>query len=335
MDVSPAGGVVVAFNDNPTFGDWGAHMLARASLDGWEWPPIVIDGSPCGYGTSVAVDPEGYVHTIYRIEQDVGLKYWTDRPALAAAVGFVEASGCNVGRYGQLALDAARIPHLAYSSWSSCGAKYATWNGQMWQTTDLASTGAGCPAGSFRVVSLALDSAEMPRIVCHNSEPPTTAHFALTVDGWCCSVASAVESRYTNIQVDSLGNSWVRCEGNYLKYGRFGPCPASWDTMDCCPFPPTWNLGGNNRYFRIGSDDTKYLAGWTVDDGVAICVTPRPCLPCDTNCDGSVNGFDVESFAALLNGTGMACSSCAGDASGDGSVNGFDIAGFRACLGVP
>jgi hypothetical protein len=25
--------------------------------------------------------------------------------------------------------------------------------------------------------------------------------------------------------------------------------------------------------------------------------------PCDTNCDGSINGFDVESFVALLSGS--------------------------------
>ncbi|MCG3128848.1 MAG: hypothetical protein CHACPFDD_03744 [Phycisphaerae bacterium] len=51
------------------------------------------------------------------------------------------------------------------------------------------------------------------------------------------------------------------------------------------------------------------------------------CCPCDANCDGSVNGFDVDALVALLTG-GVGCSPCAGDADGDGSVNGFDIDPF-------
>ncbi|MCG3125291.1 MAG: hypothetical protein CHACPFDD_00109 [Phycisphaerae bacterium] len=57
------------------------------------------------------------------------------------------------------------------------------------------------------------------------------------------------------------------------------------------------------------------------------------CHPCDANCDGSVNGFDVDPFVALLTGGGTPCSPCAGDVNGDGSVSGFDIDNFVACLG--
>ncbi|MCG3125559.1 MAG: hypothetical protein CHACPFDD_00383 [Phycisphaerae bacterium] len=59
------------------------------------------------------------------------------------------------------------------------------------------------------------------------------------------------------------------------------------------------------------------------------------CEPCDTNCDGSVNGFDVDPMVALLSGSGTPCSPCAGDVDGDGSVNGFDVDGFVACLAGP
>lgn len=55
--------------------------------------------------------------------------------------------------------------------------------------------------------------------------------------------------------------------------------------------------------------------------------------PCDDNCDGTVNGLDIENFVALLAGAGQACSPCAADANADGSVNGADIDGFIACLG--
>lgn len=56
------------------------------------------------------------------------------------------------------------------------------------------------------------------------------------------------------------------------------------------------------------------------------------CVPCDTNCDGSVNGFDIDPLVTLLTGGGSPCSPCAGDVNGDGSVNGFDVDGFVAAL---
>ncbi|MCG3125519.1 MAG: hypothetical protein CHACPFDD_00342 [Phycisphaerae bacterium] len=56
------------------------------------------------------------------------------------------------------------------------------------------------------------------------------------------------------------------------------------------------------------------------------------CLACDTNCDGSVNGFDIDPLVDLLSGGGSPCSPCAGDMNGDGSINGFDIDQFVEAL---
>lgn len=57
------------------------------------------------------------------------------------------------------------------------------------------------------------------------------------------------------------------------------------------------------------------------------------CIPCDANCDGSVNQFDVQPFTRLLTPGGPApCSACAGDANQDGTVNQFDAGPFVACL---
>ncbi|MCG3128469.1 MAG: hypothetical protein CHACPFDD_03358 [Phycisphaerae bacterium] len=64
-------------------------------------------------------------------------------------------------------------------------------------------------------------------------------------------------------------------------------------------------------------------------------VAGDPCagfVPCDANCDGSVNGFDVEPFVGLLTGSGTPCAPCAGDANDDGSVNGFDVEPFVDAL---
>jgi hypothetical protein len=58
--------------------------------------------------------------------------------------------------------------------------------------------------------------------------------------------------------------------------------------------------------------------------------------PCDTNCDGTVDAFDIEPFISLLVDPNRApCSPCAGDANGDGDVDAFDIEPFVDCLTMP
>ncbi len=56
------------------------------------------------------------------------------------------------------------------------------------------------------------------------------------------------------------------------------------------------------------------------------------CDPCDTNCDGVVDAFDIEPFIALLVGGGQPCEPCSGDVNGDGTIDAFDIEPFIACL---
>jgi hypothetical protein len=56
------------------------------------------------------------------------------------------------------------------------------------------------------------------------------------------------------------------------------------------------------------------------------------CDPCDMNCDGRVNAFDIETFLGLLFDGELPCGSCTGDVNGDGEVDAFDIEPFLACL---
>ncbi len=80
-----------------------------------------------------------------------------------------------------------------------------------------------------------------------------------------------------------------------------------------------------------GSDVLIQAAGGRFIDGLVVDQTP-PCNPCDTNCDGSVNGQDITNFIAALSGTPSTCSPCNSDADGNGTVNGQDIDDFIACL---
>ena len=57
------------------------------------------------------------------------------------------------------------------------------------------------------------------------------------------------------------------------------------------------------------------------------------CDPCDMNCDGEVNAFDIEPFLDLLFGPNpQPCDTCTGDVNGDGSIDAFDIEPFLNCL---
>jgi hypothetical protein len=57
------------------------------------------------------------------------------------------------------------------------------------------------------------------------------------------------------------------------------------------------------------------------------------CDPCDINCDGAVNAFDIEPFIELLISLEPEpCTTCAGDLNGDGVINAIDIEPFIACL---
>lgn len=55
------------------------------------------------------------------------------------------------------------------------------------------------------------------------------------------------------------------------------------------------------------------------------------CQPCDTDCNGTVNQFDIDPFIqAMLTHSG--CAPCSGDTNLNGTVNQFDIVPFVECL---
>ncbi len=59
------------------------------------------------------------------------------------------------------------------------------------------------------------------------------------------------------------------------------------------------------------------------------------CQPCDANCDGVVDAFDIEPFIGIFGSPIPPCSPCAGDTNGDGVVDAFDIEPFINCLVGP
>jgi hypothetical protein len=85
--------------------------------------------------------------------------------------------------------------------------------------------------------------------------------------------------------------------------------------------------------YRVSVDGRRTRVGKTgLGDGLlGLTPEPPPCEPCDMNCDGEINAFDIEPFLALLFEP-MGCSWCAGDTNGDGRIDAFDVEPFMNCL---
>ena len=78
--------------------------------------------------------------------------------------------------------------------------------------------------------------------------------------------------------------------------------------------------------------DNEYGAGRVDAYKAVVAALDLLCDPCDMNCDGEVNSFDIEPFLEILFDGGVPCDSCTGDVNRDGKVDSFDIESFLHCL---
>jgi len=79
----------------------------------------------------------------------------------------------------------------------------------------------------------------------------------------------------------------------------------------------------------VGSE----AAGSTANGPIGLAGRGAGCDACDVNCDGAVDGRDIQAFAAALLGAPSAgCSPCAGDVDGSGGVTVADFGGLVDCL---
>jgi hypothetical protein len=125
-------------------------------------------------------------------------------------------------------------------------------------------------------------------------------------------------------------------------YGTFDQGGNLWEWTEI------WIPASSTRLLRGGSFANEALtlkAGYRAFDfppelehqyhGFRVGEVVAGCDPCDMNCDGDINAFDIEPFLELLFGpdpTPCDPGGCTGDVNGDGVVNAFDIEPFLECL---
>lgn len=92
--------------------------------------------------------------------------------------------------------------------------------------------------------------------------------------------------------------------------------------------PNKWLWSAKFKLIDTGS--TIYLP-----DTLTMKFSIVPCIPGDTNNDGSINQFDIQGFVQTLTSGGTLQQNCAADVNQDGSVNQFDIQAFVNLLSGP
>jgi 3',5'-cyclic AMP phosphodiesterase CpdA len=121
--------------------------------------------------------------------------------------------------------------------------------------------------------------------------------------------------------------------GDWLRVGSY-----YWLDPDDTPGIDDWaettvEVAVRRINYSYWPDEPQYYVlsrGFSYD---AVLTREAPVLVADCNCDGVVNGYDVDPFVAVLTGELTDdCSVAAADCNGDGAVDGLDVAPFVAAV---
>lgn len=136
-----------------------------------------------------------------------------------------------------------------------------------------------------------------------------------------------------DVDISTNDGPWITLLSWNENYGGFRSLPGEHVRVDLSAY-----AGEIARirfhYYNPGGDWDFY---WQIDN-----VSVIECgsyIPCDSNCDEAIDGFDIDAFVmaltnqALYESTYPECSYlCNNDINDDGAVDGFDIDLFVACL---
>lgn len=150
------------------------------------------------------------------------------------------------------------------------------------------------------------------------------SHFGNSVAVSGCTAIVAEDEHYNQWSETGSMHIYQKLNGIWVEISEaFASDGATFDRFGC-----SVGVSGNTVIVGTkGDDDLGIYSG-------SAYVFVKPGEPCDVNCDGSVNAFDIQPLLEALSPSPPApCAPCAGDANADGSVNQFDIQGVVECLG--
>ncbi|MBU0638011.1 MAG: trypsin-like peptidase domain-containing protein [Planctomycetes bacterium] len=136
------------------------------------------------------------------------------------------------------------------------------------------------------------------------------------------------------VRVSNNGTTWTTVWENGEELTDSSWTSVEYDISDVADNQPTvyirWTMGT--------TDGSWQYCGWNVDDVELWGLGGQSYQPGDLNCDGELNGFDIDPFVLVLGdtppdypdyyGSYPDCDHMLADINGDGQINGFDIEPF-------
>ncbi len=222
-------------------------------------------------------------------------------------------------------------------------ARVARWDGSSWSTLS-----AGIPGSVASVSAMAVyDEGSGPRLIVGGSFSEGSAPGA-NIAAWdgvaWRAMWSGLNGACGALAVGDIGEGQsLYAGGTFTQAGGLNANNiARWDGDSWGPLGA--GVGQSSvtalHIFDYGAGPALYLGGDFGASGSFAAHSfarwgcpPVACDPCDANCDGAVDAFDIEPFIELLvDPNAPRCASCSGDANADGAIDAFDIEPFIACL---
>jgi hypothetical protein len=350
LALDPAGEPWLVFGEGGYYEDTWPLRIARRMGGVWSvrsLPDELQFVAKC----DIAFDRDGVPHIAYGDNSGTLRHGWlADGEWRLESVGIGSATGFDVA----LALDSTGRPYISHWQSDLSDDHYESctwWNGTMWKRQVLDEHVGGCNCiGS----GIALDFKDNPHVAweTHYCRDPVSVRYATYAGGtW---QVSTIERDFTDfaagcsLAVDRSGAPHVAYGTEYsavggssqLRYAHRNSA-GTWvhEVVDA-----DGDCGEINsiRIDRNGFLHIAYFAGDGYDQGGEIRYArsrePVGPGPGDLNCDGALNGYDIDPFVlALIDAAAYAatfpdCDRTLADINGDGAINGYDIDPFVQLL---
>jgi hypothetical protein len=336
-------------NGNPDF-EPVVLTFARRKPSGWASVPV--DHMLYDTRTALCFRSDGRAVVAYSAEgSPYSMQYASQ--TLGGAWQFVTADSATCSGYDvSMALDANDNPHMCHwESYASAGRQeYVYQDGGVWSSYVLGSVGSCNVMGSG--IAVDRDGNVHMAWETHVCASPGALKYAKkSPSGWNTVTIDSGFSNYSaacSLVVDRLGNP-------HVMYGTKGQLVGGESQLRYAHLNDAGNWvhevvddnGDCGEINSVAIDSAGYLHvayyagdGYSQDGEIRYARSTAPVVQIlgDLNCDGAVDGYDIDPFVLALTSPAAyaeafpACDYMLADINGDGTVNGYDIDPFVGLL---